>query len=135
MNYIITNITKHNKQSIATDTDPTLTNHTTQQIILYTDSKLYLSHLRESQQCGFRTCPTQAELYKHRRWLEAGNVILRKRRNCTICEAKTKVLISEADLHLCFRTCKIWFSHYEAQMFQNGKFNCTGKRFHSQLNN
>ena len=26
----------------------------------------------ENQQCGFLTRPTQTELYKHRRWLEAG---------------------------------------------------------------
>ena len=31
-------------------------------------------------------------------------------------EAKTKVLISCADLRLCFRICKIWFSHDAAHI-------------------
>ena len=28
---------------------------------------------REKQHCGFRTGPTQTKLYRHRRWLDAGN--------------------------------------------------------------
>ena len=32
----------------------------------------------ENQQCGFRTVPTQTGLYRHRRWLEAGNFGFRK---------------------------------------------------------
>ena len=43
---------------------------------------------------GFRPGPTQTRLYIHRIWLEAGNFIFRKNRNCTIYEAKTKVLVS-----------------------------------------
>ena len=43
---------------------------------------------------------TQTSLYSHRRWSEAGNSgfleISRKKRNCTICVAKIKGLISFA---------------------------------------
>ena len=35
----------------------------------------------------------KTELYKHRRLLEAGNFRFRKKRNCSIFVAKTKVLI------------------------------------------
>ena len=48
---------------------------------------------------GFRCflpCPTQTGLYSHRRWLEAWKFGLRSKRNCTICVAKTKALISFA---------------------------------------
>ena len=45
---------------------------------------------------GFRPGQTQTGLYSHRRWIEAGNFGLRKRRNCTIRVAKTKALISFA---------------------------------------
>ena len=60
---------------------------------------------KKKQQCCFFT-GTQTELYKHRRWLEAGNFGFIKK-NCTICVAKTKALCSycEADLRLCFRIC------------------------------
>ena len=44
----------------------------------------------------FHTGPTQTELYKRRRWLEAGSFRFRKKRNCTICVVKTKALISFA---------------------------------------
>ena len=37
-----------------------------------------MSHLIRKQQCGFRTGPTQTELNKHKRWLEAGNFGFRK---------------------------------------------------------
>ena len=53
----------------------------------------------KNQRCGFRTGPRQAELYKHRRWLEAGNfesivlAVYRKQRH------------SYCDLRLCFRIC------------------------------
>ena len=42
----------------------------------------------------FEKGPTQIELHKYRRWLEAGNFVLRKLRKCTIRVAKTKALIS-----------------------------------------
>ena len=45
---------------------------------------------------GFQLGPTQTGLYNHRRWLEACNFVSRKKRDCTIREAKTKALISFA---------------------------------------
>ena len=60
---------------------------------------------------------TQTELYKHRRWLEAGNFVFRKKRNCAIPVAKTKTLISfssymymycKAGLCLCFAYAYCW---------------------------
>ena len=33
---------------------------------------------------------TQTKLYKHRRWLQAENFGFRRKRYCTICEAKNK---------------------------------------------
>ena len=50
--------------------------------------------MRKKKKCGLRTGPTQTELYKHRRWLEAGNFGFKKKRNYTIPVAKTNVLIS-----------------------------------------
>ena len=43
---------------------------------------------------GFRPGLTQTKLYSHKRCLEAWNFRLRKERDCTIYQAKTKVLIS-----------------------------------------
>ena len=43
-----------------------------------------------------RPGPTQTGLYNNRRWLEAGNFVFRKKRDCTIYVAKTKALISFA---------------------------------------
>ena len=45
---------------------------------------------------GFRPGPTQTRLYSHRRWLEALNFGLRKKRDCTIYVAKTMALFSFA---------------------------------------
>ena len=45
---------------------------------------------------GARPGLTQTGLYNHRRWLEALNLGFRKQRDCTICVAKTKALISFA---------------------------------------
>ena len=42
------------------------------------------------------TGPTVIELYKHKRWLQAGNFRFRKKSNCTIRVAKIKLLISFA---------------------------------------
>ena len=50
----------------------------------------------ENQRCRFRKGLTKTELYKHRRWLEAGNFRFRKLRNCTICVVTTKEFISFA---------------------------------------
>ena len=69
----------------------------------------------------FRTGLTQTDLYKHRRWLEAGNFRFRKKRNGTIRVVKTKVLISftvTAKL-ICafvFADAYCWFSHVKAHM-------------------
>ena len=43
---------------------------------------------------SFRPGPTQTGLYIHRTWLDACNVGFRKKRDCSICVAKTKALIS-----------------------------------------
>ena len=59
---------------------------------------------------------TQTRLCSHRRWLEAWNLVFRKKRDCTICVAKTKALISFAVTAklICvfvFTFAKIRFSH------------------------
>ena len=61
------------------------------------------------------------ELYKHIRWLKAGNSIFRKKRNGTLHVAKTKVLISFAVTVklICvfsFAHADCWFSHAEAHI-------------------
>ena len=63
--------------------------------------------VRKNQQCGFWPGLTQTRLYSYWRWLEAWNFVFRKERDCTIRVAKTKTLISEADLRLCFRICRL----------------------------
>ena len=70
---------------------------------------------------GFRPDPTQTRLYNHRRWLEASNFVLRKKRYCTISVAKTKALISFAVTAklICvfvFAYAKIRFSHDAAHI-------------------
>ena len=52
-------------------------------------------HEKTNNLC-FRPGQTQTCLYKHNRWLEAGNFGFRKNRNCIICVAKIKALISFA---------------------------------------
>ena len=42
-----------------------------------------LAASQESQQCGFATGMTPTELYKHRRWIEAGNFGFRKYFPCS----------------------------------------------------
>ena len=71
----------------------------------------------EKTNCGFRTGSTQTELYKRRRWIEAGNFRFRKKSNCTICVAKTKALISFAVTAKLFRICGLMFSHDAAHIF------------------
>ena len=51
---------------------------------------------QETKNLDFRPGLTQTSLYSHRRWLEAGNFVFRKWRNCSILVAKTKALISFA---------------------------------------
>ena len=69
----------------------------------------------------FRPGQTQTGLYKHRRWLEAGNFGFRKKRNRTIRVVKTKALISFAVTAklICafvFASANCWFSYAKAQM-------------------
>ena len=61
---------------------------------------------------GFRPGPTQIRLYSHRSRLEAGKLGLKKKRDCTICVAKTKVLICS----IVFTYADCWFSHVAAQI-------------------
>ena len=70
---------------------------------------------------GFRPGPTQTRLCSHRRWLEAWNFGFSKQRDCTICVAKTKALISfvvTAKLICVFVSAyaKSRFSHNEAKI-------------------
>ena len=60
-------------------------------------------------------------MYSHRRWIEAGNFGFRKKRNCTIRVAKSKVLISfpvTAKLICAFvlAYADCWFSHAAAHI-------------------
>ena len=64
---------------------------------------------------------TQTALYKHRRWLEAGNFGFRKKKNCPIRVAKTKVLISFAVTAkliyiFVFAYADCWFSNEAAHL-------------------
>ena len=52
--------------------------------------------LRKPGLWGFRPGLTQTGLYSHSICLESCNFIFRKKRDCTICVAKTKALISFA---------------------------------------
>ena len=61
----------------------------------------------KTNKLGFRPGLIQTELYKYRRWLEACNFGFKKKRDCTIHVAKTKALISCADLRFCFRICRL----------------------------
>ena len=58
----------------------------------------------------FRTGSVQTELYKYRRWLEAGNFGFRKKKNYTSHVAKTKALIS-------FAVSAPLFSHVQNVVF------------------
>ena len=75
---------------------------------------------------GFRPGSTQTGLYNHRRLLEAWNFGFKKKRDCTIYVAKTKVLISSAVTTqlicvLVFVYAKYRFSHNEAQIKSGSK--------------
>ena len=79
---------------------------------------------------GFRTGLTQIRLYSHRRWLESSNFGFKKKRNRTICVAKTKALISFAVTAklICafvFAYAICWFSHAQAQFLCQGLSNGT----------
>ena len=69
---------------------------------------------------GFWSGPAQTELYKHRRWLEAGNFGFRKYSNCIIRVAKTKALMSfgVTSKPICafvFAYADYWFSYAAVQ--------------------
>ena len=59
--------------------------------------------------CFNRSDINPAAHSRHRIWLEAGNFGFRKQRNCTICVAKTKALISCAVMicALLFALCRM----------------------------
>ena len=70
---------------------------------------------------GFRPGLTPSGLCSHRRWLVALNFGFRKKRDCTIRQAKTKALISFAVTAklicvLAFAHAKSRFSHNAAQL-------------------
>ena len=82
------------------------------------DTHIIWAPPRENQSSGVST---KIGLNSHRRWLEAWNFGFRKKRDCTICVAKTKVLISCAVTVklICvfvFIYAKRRFSHEEAHM-------------------
>ena len=58
-------------------------------------------------------------LYSHRRRLEAWNIMLKKKRDCTVRVAKTNALITcaVADLSLCFRIGKNSMAHRQTSDF------------------
>ena len=69
-------------------------------------SLYHMSHLvKKNHKCGFRTGPTQTELYKHRRWLEAGNLQSRELSfPCSENEGADQLRsYCEADLRLCLK--------------------------------
>ena len=80
-----------------------------------------MSHLLRKPTKWFPNSPTQIRLYSHRSRLETLNFGIKKKRKCTICVAKTKVLISfEVTAKLIcvfvFAYADHWFSHEEAQI-------------------
>ena len=70
-----------------------------------------------------RPGPTQTGLYSHRSRLEAWNFGLKKKRDCSICAAKTKTdtLCSycTTELHLCFTYACCWVSYAVAHITTN----------------
>ena len=91
--------------------------HTTSFISFITYEPVY----EKTNNLVFRPGLTQTRLYSHRRWLEAGNFLFRKQRNCTIHVAKTKALISFAVTAklICtfvFACADCWFSHAVAHI-------------------
>ena len=81
----------------------------------YHDVSLFLPRREKISLQGLQPGPTQTKLYKHRRWLEAGNFGFRKKRNCTIhvVEIEPKALISFTVaaklICACFRICEMLF--------------------------
>ena len=73
---------------------------------------------------GFRQGRTQTSLYSHRSRLAALEFGFKKKRDCTICVAKTKALISFVITAKLFCACifpfaDCWFSHAAAHLILN----------------
>ena len=76
-------------------------------VLPYMDFLLFELCLEKNGLLGLRTGLTQTGLYSHRRLLDASNFGFRKKRNHTICVAKTKACsYCEAYLSVCFRIGK-----------------------------
>ena len=56
----------------------------TEKLLTAHDVKVYEPHHEKTSNVVFEQFGHKQELYKHRRWLEAGNFGFRKYRNCTI---------------------------------------------------
>ena len=89
---------------------------------------------------GFRPGPTQTWLYTYRRWLQAWKFRFRKKRDCSICVAKTKALISctvTAQL-ICafvFAYAQSWFSHDMVHFIIKDETPCTIFKFSCAIHN
>ena len=78
--------------------------------------------MKKNLSSDVRPDPTQTGLYNDRRKLEASNFGYRKDRDCPICVAKTKALIScavtaQLNCTFVFGYAKSRFSHDAAQMW------------------
>ena len=62
----------------------------------------------------FRPGMTQTGLYSHRRKLEAWNFGFRKKRDCTLCVAKT--VTAQLICAFVFANANCWFSDAEGQI-------------------
>ena len=63
--------------------------------------------MRENQQFGLRSGPTQTGLYGHRRWLEAGNLEELYYPSSENKGADQLRSYCKVDLRLCFRLCTL----------------------------
>ena len=89
---------------------------------------------------GFRPGPTQTGLYSHRIKLEASNFRFKKKRDCIIRVAKTKVLISFAVTAklICafvFAYADCWFFHAAAHILEECKELTLRKLAHAHTEN
>ena len=87
----------------------------------HNEAHIYEPRCEKTGLRDFRPDQTQTRLYNHTRWLEAGNFVFSKYRDCTIYVAKTKALISfvvTAKLFcvFVFAYAKSRFSYNEAHM-------------------
>ena len=80
-------------------------------------TKLYEPRRKKTGLWGFRPGLTQTDLYSHRSRLVAWNIWFKKKRNCSIPVAKTKVLIScVVTAQLICAKAKFQFSHDAAHI-------------------